>query len=176
MPLLTSQDHGKYSVIIFENMFKYLHMNRWNRDLLDKYCREFGVGIVGFLQNGTTTNQHGKQIKTWTSSKPFGNLPLAITLRDKLKDCQLNPANDVLRITRAGAISLGPISTTGWYTFDVFANKSNFVSVAQALPWDYQANFHPDGYKYSSELEGNKKINNHDYKKHLMTTVLQVFY
>ena len=48
LPVLTNLDKGKYGVIVFENLSKYLQMDKWNRELLDKYCREYSVGIVGF--------------------------------------------------------------------------------------------------------------------------------
>lgn len=50
LPLLTNLDKGKFAVIVFENFEKYLHMNKWNRELLDKYCREYNVGIIGFMK------------------------------------------------------------------------------------------------------------------------------
>lgn len=49
LPVLTNLDKGKYGVIVFENLNKYLQMDKWNRELLDKYCREYSVGIIGFI-------------------------------------------------------------------------------------------------------------------------------
>lgn len=49
LPALTNLDKGRYSVIVFENFHRYLNMDKWNRELLDKYCREYGVGILGFF-------------------------------------------------------------------------------------------------------------------------------
>lgn len=49
LPALTNSDKGRYSVIVFENYHRYLNMDKWNRELLDKYCREYGVGILGFF-------------------------------------------------------------------------------------------------------------------------------
>ena len=40
---------GKYGVIFFEDYRSYLEMDKWNRELLDKYCRTFRVGIVAFV-------------------------------------------------------------------------------------------------------------------------------
>jgi len=42
-------------VIIFENYTKYLHMDKWSKDILDKYCRDFDVGIVGFMPSQDET-------------------------------------------------------------------------------------------------------------------------
>lgn len=49
LPALTNADKGRYSVVVFENYHRYLNMDKWNRELLDKYCREFGVGVLGFF-------------------------------------------------------------------------------------------------------------------------------
>lgn len=55
MPVLTNLDKGRYGVIVFENFNKYLQMDNWNRELLDKYCREYSVGIIGFITPGEET-------------------------------------------------------------------------------------------------------------------------
>lgn len=49
LPALTNFDKGRYSVIVFENYHRYLNMDKWNRELLDKYCREYGVGVLAFF-------------------------------------------------------------------------------------------------------------------------------
>lgn len=43
LPILTNVDKGKYGVIVFENMDRYLTMDKWNRELLDKYCSQYKV-------------------------------------------------------------------------------------------------------------------------------------
>lgn len=43
LPMLTTAVHGRYSLVIVENYYKYLNLPRWNRQLLDKYCREYKV-------------------------------------------------------------------------------------------------------------------------------------
>ncbi|KAK8384674.1 hypothetical protein O3P69_014327 [Scylla paramamosain] len=40
---------GKYGVVVFENFERYLQIDPWNRELLDKYLRDYGVGLVGFM-------------------------------------------------------------------------------------------------------------------------------
>lgn len=52
---MTNFDKGRYGVIVFENFNKYLQMDKWNRELLDKYCREYLVGIIGFINPGEET-------------------------------------------------------------------------------------------------------------------------
>lgn len=115
---MTSIDKGKYSVIIFENLHKYFRLNRWNRDLLDKYCREYSVGIIGFIVNSESIDNHRSsnehrqyQVK---QIKRLPNLPLSIEYDYKLKDYQLNPNSNVFRIARPGSISLGIVPEKNW--------------------------------------------------------------
>lgn len=55
LPVLTTLDKGRYGVIVFESLSKYANMDKWNRELLDKYCREYSVGVVGFATPGEET-------------------------------------------------------------------------------------------------------------------------
>jgi len=55
LPILTNGDKGKFAVVVFENYTKYLHMDKWNKELLDKYCREYSVGILGFMPSRDET-------------------------------------------------------------------------------------------------------------------------
>ncbi|XP_031335093.1 bifunctional heparan sulfate N-deacetylase/N-sulfotransferase-like [Photinus pyralis] len=62
LPVLTNLDKGRYGVIVFENFNKYLQMDNWNRELLDKYCREYMVGVIGFI-NPSEETLIGAQLK-----------------------------------------------------------------------------------------------------------------
>lgn len=55
LPVLTTLDKGRYGVILFESLSKYANMDKWNRELLDKYCREYSVGVVAFATPGEET-------------------------------------------------------------------------------------------------------------------------
>lgn len=55
LPVLTTLDKGRYGVIVFESLSKYANMDKWNRELLDKYCREYSVGVVAFATPGEET-------------------------------------------------------------------------------------------------------------------------
>lgn len=90
--MLTNLDKGRYGVIVFENLDKYLSMDKWNRELLDKYCREYAVGIVGFMSPSEETLV-GAQLK---------GFPLFVHTNLRLRDASLNPSSPVLRLTRAG--------------------------------------------------------------------------
>ena len=50
VPSLTHADRGRFSVIVFERLETYLGLDSWNRQLLDKYCREYDVGVIAFAQ------------------------------------------------------------------------------------------------------------------------------
>uniref|UniRef100_A0A8C9W6S5 [heparan sulfate]-glucosamine N-sulfotransferase n=1 Tax=Scleropages formosus TaxID=113540 RepID=A0A8C9W6S5_SCLFO len=107
MPTLASRDRGRYALIIFENLLKYVNLDAWNRKLLDRYCVEFSVGVVGFL-------------------RPGGNSPPAAQLRGfplllhsglDLRDYHVNPAAPLLFVTRPNAVEPGPLPGDGWTVF-----------------------------------------------------------
>lgn len=50
MPTLTDKGRGRFALIIYENILKYVNLDAWNRELLDKYCVAYGVGIIGFFK------------------------------------------------------------------------------------------------------------------------------
>lgn len=54
LPILTNVDKGKYGVIIFENLDRYLTMDQWNRELLDKYCRQYQVVGLNRIRGAIT--------------------------------------------------------------------------------------------------------------------------
>lgn len=107
LPVLTNLDKGRYGVIVFENLEKYLHMDKWNRELLDKYCREYSVGIVGFVSPSEETLV-GAQLR---------NFPLYIHTNLRLRDASLNPVSPVLRLTRAGDTAWGVLPGSDWAIF-----------------------------------------------------------
>ncbi|RZF35802.1 hypothetical protein LSTR_LSTR009218 [Laodelphax striatellus] len=120
LPVLTNLDKGKYGVIVFENLNKYLNMDKWNRELLDKYCREYSVGIVGFVAP-TEETLVGAQMK---------GFPLLIHNNLRLKDAALNAGSPILRLTRAGEIAWGPLPGSDWTVFS--PNHSTYESLAWA--------------------------------------------
>jgi hypothetical protein len=85
LPVLTNLDKGKYGVIVFENLNKYLQMDKWNRELLDKYCREYSVGIVGFNPPSEETLV-GAQLRGFPLFI-HTNLRLKVSLSGRLSVC-----------------------------------------------------------------------------------------
>lgn len=61
LPVLTTSRRGRYSLIIIENYYKYLNMAQWNRQLLDKYCKEYRVPMFSFMSS--KPNDQLKRIK-----------------------------------------------------------------------------------------------------------------
>ena len=51
LPMLTTAIHGRYSIVIVENYYKYLNLPKWNRQLLDKYCKEYKVCVGSFSKS-----------------------------------------------------------------------------------------------------------------------------
>lgn len=180
---MTSIDKGKYSVIIFENLHKYFRMNRWNRDLLDKYCREYGVGIIGFLVNTAnsenTDNHKSNNGATYQVKqiKRLYSLPVSVQSNYQLKDYQLNPNSNIFRIARPGSISLGAVPENNWSVFVLPPNSTSFFPVAQALPYNYIVDTYPGGYKYSNLKNAgvghNSTMDTQNYQQNLLTTVMQ---
>lgn len=120
LPLLTNLDKGKFAVIVFENLDKYLIMNRWNRDLLDKYCREYNVGIIGFMHKRDEA-VNGAQLK---------GLPLYVDTNVGLQNYRVNPSSPVLRLTRAGEVYSGDLPGEDWTVF--YPNHSTFEALGLA--------------------------------------------
>ncbi|XP_075162039.1 N-deacetylase and N-sulfotransferase sfl [Haematobia irritans] len=127
LPSLTNLDKGRYGVIVFENLDKYLHMDKWNRELLDKYCREYSVGIVGFVSPSEETLV-AAQLK---------GFPLFVHTNLRLRDASLNPASPVLRLTRAGETSWGALPGDDWTVFQHNHSSYEPIEWAQRNSQDY---------------------------------------
>lgn len=97
LPVLTNLDKGRYGVIVFENFNKYLQMDNWNRQLLDKYCREYYVGIIGFIT---------PEEETYVGSQMKG-FPLFIHTNLKLKVGRFvfpEPAHEIFLISTMNSV------------------------------------------------------------------------
>lgn len=127
LPVLTNSDKGRYGVIVFENLDKYLNMDKWNRELLDKYCREYSVGIVGFMSPSEETLV-GAQLK---------GFPLYVHTNLHLRDASLNPSSPVLRLTRAGDTAWGPLPGNDWAIFQHNHSTYEPLEWAQKNTLDY---------------------------------------
>ncbi|KAJ8416113.1 hypothetical protein AAFF_G00381350 [Aldrovandia affinis] len=82
MPTLAGRDRGRYALVIYENILKYVNLDTWNRDLLDKYCLEYGVGILGFFKANDNS----------LLSAQLKGFPLFLHSNLPLRDYRINPA------------------------------------------------------------------------------------
>ncbi|KAB0395750.1 hypothetical protein E2I00_002417 [Balaenoptera physalus] len=76
MPTLTDKGRGRFALIIYENILKYVNLDAWNRELLDKYCVAYGVGIIGFfkdlgLHDGIQRVLFGNNLNFWLHKLVF---------------------------------------------------------------------------------------------------------
>ncbi|CAL4073832.1 unnamed protein product, partial [Meganyctiphanes norvegica] len=107
LPLLTNLSKGKYGAVVFENFERYLLMDQWNRELLDKYLQAYGVGLIGFMPSHEET-QVGAKLRSF---------PLYVHTNMVLENASLNADNPVLRLTRAGDTVLGNLPGNHWTVF-----------------------------------------------------------
>ncbi|XP_013416453.1 bifunctional heparan sulfate N-deacetylase/N-sulfotransferase isoform X1 [Lingula anatina] len=140
LPYLTHMDKGKFGVIVFENLEAYTNMDKWNRQLLDKYCKEYHVGMIIFApskEDGILSSQvEGFQLYIHT------NLVL--------KDYKINPHSNILRLTRAGETWQGDLPDEDWTVF--IANHSTYQPLA------YASIRMTDHYSYDSVGEDVKQV------------------
>ncbi|KAL4640369.1 bifunctional heparan sulfate N-deacetylase/N-sulfotransferase 4-like [Arapaima gigas] len=119
IPPLTHKGRGRYALIIYENMMKYINMDLWNRDLLDKYCVEYSVGIIGFYK----ANENSPSV---VKLKGF---PLYLHTNLGLKDCCVNPRSPLLYVTKP-EVDRGPLPGDDWTVFQ--SNHSTYEPVLLA--------------------------------------------
>jgi len=117
IPPLTDNGRGKYTIVIYENILKYVSMDAWNRELLEKYCVEYSVSIIGF---------HKANENSSPSTKLKG-LPLHLYNNVALKDCVVNPQSPLLRIIKAPRVEKGPLPGEDWTVFQF--NHSTYQPV-----------------------------------------------
>uniref|UniRef100_A0A3B3BE32 Bifunctional heparan sulfate N-deacetylase/N-sulfotransferase 1 n=1 Tax=Oryzias melastigma TaxID=30732 RepID=A0A3B3BE32_ORYME len=120
MPTLTDKERGRFTLVIYENILKYVNLDAWNRELLDKYCVEYGVGIIGFFK----ANENS------LLSAQLKGFPLFLHSNLGLKDCTVNPKSPLLFITRAGQALPGPLPGDDWTVFQ--SNHSTYEPVLLA--------------------------------------------
>uniref|UniRef100_A0A9L0QX24 [heparan sulfate]-glucosamine N-sulfotransferase n=1 Tax=Equus caballus TaxID=9796 RepID=A0A9L0QX24_HORSE len=117
LPALIEKTKGKYVLIIYENILKYVNMDSWNRSLLDKYCIDYGVGVIGFHRTSEKSLQ-SFQLKSFPFSV-YGNLAV--------KDCCINPHSPLLHVTKASKLEKGSLPGTDWTVFQI--NQSAYQPV-----------------------------------------------
>ncbi|MGH0126436.1 UNVERIFIED_CONTAM: hypothetical protein FKN15_028591 [Acipenser sinensis] len=120
MPTLTERGRGRYALVIYENVLKYVNLDAWNRELLDKYCADFGVGMIGFFK----ANENS------LLSAQLKGFPLFLHSNLGLRDYRINPAAPLLYVTRANEVEQGPLPGDDWTVFQ--SNHSTYEPVLLA--------------------------------------------
>uniref|UniRef100_A0A8C6Y842 [heparan sulfate]-glucosamine N-sulfotransferase n=1 Tax=Naja naja TaxID=35670 RepID=A0A8C6Y842_NAJNA len=120
VPTLMDKDHGRYALIIYENILKYVNLDTWNRDLLDKYCVEYGVGIIGFFK----ANENS------LLSAQLKGFPLFLHSNLGLRDYHINPSAPLLYVTQANEVEQGPLPGDDWTVFQ--SNHTTYEPVLMA--------------------------------------------
>lgn len=121
LPLLIDNDRGRYSVIIFDSLKAYVNLNDEKRRKIDKYCRDFSVGTVLFVNSAKENGVEAKVVE---------GFPLAVHYNTELIDYTLNDNMDVWRITRPGKITREHLHNDKWTVFEY--NHSAFEPLAFA--------------------------------------------
>nr|XP_002120286.1 bifunctional heparan sulfate N-deacetylase/N-sulfotransferase 4 [Ciona intestinalis] len=126
LPVLTDDNKGRYAVIVFEDLFMYLGLQSANRNALDKYCREYNVGMIFLL------HYHKKPEEDPLLISQVGNFPLRYMTDVRLKDYEINETSPLLRITRPGAVV--PLPTPNdWTVFFPYHHTYTAVTFASRL-------------------------------------------
>ncbi|KAK6034448.1 hypothetical protein COOONC_28045, partial [Cooperia oncophora] len=122
LPLLTTATHGRYSVIIIENYYKYLNMAKWNRQLLDKYCADYNVPLISFIP--TKPNSTYQKVKIKGSQLYFWQNQEVLSLKVA--------ESDIHRISRIGA-ERTDINTQEWVLFEESSAYTTVLAARDAL-------------------------------------------
>ena len=119
LPSLTHLDKGRFGVVVFERLESYLNMDVWNRQLLDKYCQKYHVGIIAFAHPDEAL--YNAQVK---------DFPLFVHTKLSLHSYELNPSSPILRVTRAGDIVRDTLPGEEWTVF--VGNHSTYEPLSWA--------------------------------------------
>lgn len=125
LPYLTKADKGKYSVIVFENFQAYLSMDKWNRQLLDKYCLKYKVGIIGFISPWRKI----PNAKITENDVQINGMPLFVHNNLTLRDYYLSADSRMLRIAKKGRLLRGSLQSNRFVTFSM-ANSKLFDAIS----------------------------------------------
>ncbi|KAH3872367.1 bifunctional heparan sulfate N-deacetylase/N-sulfotransferase-like [Dreissena polymorpha] len=121
LPTLTHMGKGRFGVVIFETINLYLNLQSWDRQLIDKYCYEYKVGMIFFTK---PPNENEKTVE---------NIPdFAFTVQYNvgLKKYKLNPNSEIWRITKPGEIVSETFQENEWTVFHT--NHSTYEHLASA--------------------------------------------
>ncbi|XP_052770676.1 bifunctional heparan sulfate N-deacetylase/N-sulfotransferase-like [Mya arenaria] len=122
IPTLTHMGKGRFGIVIFETINLYMTLDDWSRQLIDKYCYEFKVGMIFFMK---PQNDNG------VSMEKFPDFSLTVHYNVGIKEYKLNPDSRVWRITKPGEIVSETFPEGEWAVFHF--NHSTFEPLASAI-------------------------------------------
>lgn len=128
LPILTHMDKGRFSAIIFERIQLYLDLDYWNRQLIEKYCREYDIGMILFVK---------PQDDLQKSFEKVPGFPLNLQYNLALKDYRLNPISKVWRITRPGEVITSSSPHEDWTVFVLNHTTYEPLAFAKVAPSFY---------------------------------------
>lgn len=114
---------GKYGVIFFEDYRSYLDMDPWNRDILDKYCKLYNVGILAFIPS---EEKPYESVQFMDKSKKIKDTPV-IQTRDNIKALEVARNSRILSLTKSGT-SVSDSDNGLWVTLE--SNSVNYEPIA----------------------------------------------
>ena len=101
-------------------------MDKWNRDLLDQYCLQYNIGLVGLvpLVQGSSA-----RLEDLDGHKMA---PIDLELPEDLRDLKVEESSSMLRVVRGGIVEHDTIKpNSDWVSFR--AEHKTFSKVASAL-------------------------------------------
>lgn len=128
LPNLTHFDKGRFAVIIFESLEAYVNMDNWNRQILDKYCQSYKVGMIIFVHSA---DEYGIE------KEKVPGLPLILRYNVAVKDYRLNVFTDIWRITKPGEVVSDTIEEDDWVVFEYNHSTYEPLSYAKLAPPPY---------------------------------------
>ena len=129
LPILTHMDKGRFGAIIFERIQLYLGLDYWNRQLLEKYCRDYEVGMIFFIRPQDDNEKTFEKVP---------ELHLGLHYNLALKDYRLNPDSSVWRVTRPGEIIKGASPHEDWTVFYTNSSLHEPLAFAKVAPSFYE--------------------------------------
>lgn len=127
LPTMTHLDKGRFAVIIFETLEAYINMDDWNRQILDKYCQDYKVGMIIFVQSA---NEFG------TEKEKVPGFPLILRYNVAVKEYRLNIFTDIWRMTKPGEV-VSDVEEDDWVVFEHNHSTYEPLSYAKLAPPPY---------------------------------------
>lgn len=87
---LTS-DKRQFSVIVIDDFIKYMRLDRWARDQLDRHCSSNQIGVISYLSNSSGKINSLPRNKLASLDEQFP-LTFSSLSRDHTKKCTKNPS------------------------------------------------------------------------------------